>query len=504
MNANDLIALLPTGICVIGALLCFLLEAAGTPVGARKRGARTHLAVIALLAVGAAAVQVGVSWRDLISRRETGEAQTRILDVLVLDELALFGALAALFVVAMAILSAAPALRGTQSERGDVYGLILLHASGQLLMAGAANIVTVAGAWVFIAICQSALVVVGQRDAARAEAAAKLVMSAGLQLALLALGGAVAYGVTGTTSLEALAQVAGQGNPPALVGLALVVVVTFAMLPVVPLHYARLDVIHGAPPFAGALWLSGGLVAGSILAVRVLGALPGGGAALPSELRWVWLGVAAASVVAPAMAALDQQRVSRMGSYLAVAQGGVVCVALATTTSGGSGGVIALLFVVASSAFASLGALLGLAALDETQAATWEDWSGVGRVNPAFGLTLIWVLASLAGVPGTVGFAARLWAAEAAFDAGLDALGAVVMIAPVLAIAPVLRFALFLFAKPRRGRGPIQLGAARMAVLLVTAVLVLLGGLFSSSVFSALETLAPAAAPVQPPLRAPL
>src|SRR5690606_40752005 len=65
-------------------------------------------------------------------------------------------------------------------------------------------------------------------------------------------------------------------------------------------------------------------------------------------------------------------------------------------------------------------------------------------IYPLFGLSLLWLWASLAGLPGTVGFAGRVLVGQAAFSAGDDLLGVAVIVAPALAAAPLLRLAIFL------------------------------------------------------------
>ncbi|MFZ9890124.1 MAG: hypothetical protein ACO3JL_21710, partial [Myxococcota bacterium] len=110
--------------------------------------------------------------------------------------------------------------------------------------------------------------------------------------------------------------------------------------------------------------------------------------------------------------------------------------------------------------------------------ATWERWSGAGRVYPLLGLAMVWLWSSLAGLPGTIGFASRVVTAQAAFGAGLDLLGIVVVVAPVLAAAPVLRLTIFLFAKTPDLELRASMSGWRTLVVVVAALVVFLLGIF--------------------------
>ncbi|MFZ9890131.1 MAG: hypothetical protein ACO3JL_21745, partial [Myxococcota bacterium] len=62
MSVNDILSLTPAGFFALGALLCLLFEATGTPVGARKQGERLHITLLTLSACAAVLVQVVTTW----------------------------------------------------------------------------------------------------------------------------------------------------------------------------------------------------------------------------------------------------------------------------------------------------------------------------------------------------------------------------------------------------------------------------------------------------------
>jgi NADH:ubiquinone oxidoreductase subunit 2 (subunit N) len=189
------------------------------------------------------------------------------------------------------------------------------------------------------------------------------------------------------------------------------------------------------------------------------------------------VGIALLTLVVPPLAALDQSRVRRVSAHLLIAQAGPVLVAL-FTADGTAGGLGPYWLAVAATMAAAVGAVVGLSFLERagTEGSTWEAWSGAGRQHPLFGLSLIWLWASLAGIPGTAGFAARLVVGQAAFAAGEDLLGLAVFVAPALAAAPVVRLAIFLFSRaPDRALDTVPSGWRAVVVALACLAVLALG-----------------------------
>src|SRR5207244_2499980 len=95
------------------ALLCLLLEAAGTPVGARKRGARTHLPWVIALAGAVIVAYAVVSWATAPASPATGAP-------VLFDRAGLLSSAVLAILVVAAHTAAVPALRITDEERGEM------------------------------------------------------------------------------------------------------------------------------------------------------------------------------------------------------------------------------------------------------------------------------------------------------------------------------------------------------------------------------------------------
>jgi NADH-quinone oxidoreductase subunit N len=462
----ELLSVAPVGLFLLGAILALFFEAAGTPIAARKRGARTHVALLALATCGAVLVQVAVSW---------SEAATPVASLggaFAFDRLSLVGTGLVAIVLAAMVGASVPSLRENEAEYGDVYALLLLCGAALSAASAARDWLALAAATTLAVVAFAPLFALDRRAARGAEASVKLVKWSGFLFALLAFGAALRFGATGDTLICAAG---GEERPAlALAASSLLLIFVLGWLAVVPLHMVRVDTVHGAPPFAGGLLAAGGMIVGVVWLERWLGC--GDGLARLDDDLWGLLQVTALlSLVVPGVAALDQSRVGRVVAYLVAGQSGILLVALLAADVPGGRDLGAALHALVSAAVASSAAVVALRFLERSgdEGGSWEDWSGAGRAHPLFATSLLWLWASLAGVPGTAGFAARLVVGQSAFAAGLDALGVAVVVAPVLAAAPVLRLALFLFAREpnpglrfeRSGWRAVVIGIAGTAVL---------------------------------------
>jgi len=479
VTREELLLLLQPGLFVLGALLCLLFEAAGTPLGARKRGARTPIALLALGTCAAVALQAAATFGDA---QVPTAAFKGAISFDLMGQLATAGVA---LIVALTIGASVPGLREIDGEHGDEYALLLLCGAGMSTLVVATDLLVVAGALALISASVMALCALDRAAEQGAEAAVKLVKVNGVWLALLGFAAALRYGATGDTALALRALDA----PPGMLWLAgaLALVVVLGQLGATPLHVTRVDVLHGAPPFVGGLVGAGGVLAGGVLLVRLLTA---GEGELPDGVTTLVSAVALLSLVVPPIAALDQTRLARVVGYLVCAQAGPVIVAALVLSGdtgaaapglasvGGANGAVVL--ALSAGAIASAGAVFALAFLQRagSEGSTWEGWSGAGRVHPVFSLALLWLWASLAGVPGTAGFSARVVVAQASFAAGEDLLGLFVVLAPAIATAAVLRLTIFLFAKEPDRALEIKVSGWHAVVLAVACVLVGVLGIF--------------------------
>lgn len=485
MTPTTLQAVLPGAVWLVAGLLCLLLEAAGTPVGARKRGNRTHLPFIVALAGAIVVAHAVLAWGPAVTPAMSATG-------LVFDRPGLLSSALIAILVVVAHFAAVPGLRAIDEERGEMSAAFAVFGAALSLFVVAADLVVILAALV-LAVSALSLLSAPDRDGPHGiEAATKAVVGAGLLLVLLGLGVVFAWAAAGETSLPALGHALQASPALATVAGGLVLVSLAVLLGAVPLHQAAVDVAHGAAPAASALLSGGILVAGGAATLRFVDALVLGGGS--EQISTTWAALAVLTLAGAPIAALDQSRVFRVVAYLTLLPGGVLLAAAAAGVAdppSSSGAWIAGAGALVTGALGAAAALLGVAVPGLDASSTWEDWSGFGRRRPVMAALLAYALGTLAGVPGTVGFGARLDVARAAFDANLDVLGLVVIASAAVGAGPLVRLALFLFAKepPQRSERRLRSGTfllvAFAVLVLTTAALAIWPGLVDELVSAA-------------------
>jgi NADH:ubiquinone oxidoreductase subunit 2 (subunit N) len=275
-----------------------VLEAAGTPVGARKLGARGYLASIAWAATVLAGAQVvAVLPIDIVTPLFTTDALTRR------------SALLLIVLLSLVVIAAVSGLRATDGERGEVYACLLLVAVGELAVVFSRELFVAYAGMTLTLVAGFGILVVERREGRGVEAAVKHVVASAFMLVLFGLGLALVYLKTGATDVAAVAAEGGIGT------LIVVVVVLEGML-AFPLHVARLDVLTGAPAYAGALLVGGRAIASTTLLIRLVEAGLGGPAAS------MLIPVTLLSLVVPGLVAVDQREIPRAAAHLFIGLGG--------------------------------------------------------------------------------------------------------------------------------------------------------------------------------------
>src|SRR3989441_2545739 len=163
--------------------------------------------------------------------------------------------------------------------------------------------------------------------------------------------------------------------------------------------------------------------------------------AFPSiEDRWasaIWM-VAALTMVLGNVIAVVQPNIKRMLAYSSIAHAGYIAVAFAAASERG---VSAALFYLLAYSLMNLGAFAIVTVLgrSEDKFVNLTDYAGLGKKRPALAAVLSVFLLSLAGVPGTAGFAGKFFIFRAALESRL------VWLAIIGVVTTVISFYYYLY-----------------------------------------------------------
>ena len=436
LSGGALLAVLRTDEVLLPALVILgaLTQLALTYVWQRRPRVLSAL----LSALGLLATLGLVAWQWIASS-DAGliQPQSVLGDMVAIDGVALFTRV----IVCLAALVSIPLgwmyLEDRRIHRAEYYPLLLIAATGMNLLAASADLIMVFVAIEVLSLGLYVLSGFATRDLTSQESAFKYFLLGAFSSAILLYGIALTYGVTGSTNIaeagRALTLTGGDALTLAAMGLLLV---GFAFkTALVPFHMWTPDVYQGAPTPVTGFMAAGTKAAAFAAFLRVfVGAF--------GPLEWSWVPVvwtlAVITMLVGAVLAVVQTDVKRILGYSAIAHAGYALIGLLSVNASGVGGMLFYLLVYAMMSMGAFG-VLSLIERRQHRAVRISDLRGLWRRNPAPTILLGLFLFSLAGIPGTAGFMAKLAVFRAGLEAGQVALVIVAVVSSVIAAFFYLR-----------------------------------------------------------------
>lgn len=332
-------------------------------------------------------------------------------------------------------------LRQRNLLTGEFLVLSLFATLGLLVMASAGSLLTLYLGLEVLSLSSYALVALHRDNGAASEAAIKYFFLGALASGLILYGMSLLYGVSTSLDLATVGQVVGEharaGNFTALMGLALAMLVVGLgfKLGIAPFHMWLPDVYHGAPTAVTAFLTTVSKLAAFVLVVKLLA---GAAAALAQQWEQMLVALTVLSLAVGNLVAIAQMNLKRMLAYSTVSHMGFFLLGvLANTPSGMSAG----LFYMVTYALTGLAAFGMIMLLSRAgfEAERIEDFRGLNRRSPWLALVMMVILFSLAGVPPTVGFYAKLGVIRAVMQHDLLWLAIVAVIFSVVGAFYYLR-----------------------------------------------------------------
>ena len=259
-------------------------------------------------------------------------------------------------------------------------------------------------------------------DRRSTEGAVKYFLLGAFSSALMGLGLVLLFFLTRTTFLPDVLRLV---TPSPLLTVALVFLAAgmFFKVAAFPFQFWTPDVYGGAPTPVVAFLNAAPKAVGFLLLVRVFLATAES-AFWKEALPWL----AVITMFWGNWVALRQTELKRMLAYSTIAHVGYLLLALLVSPP--VAGLRALGFYVATYVLMSFGVFGSLLALSPHP--TLEDVRGLARRHPYLALGLFLFLASLAGIPGTAGFAAKALLFFEVFRSGHTLLGVVALVNGVI------------------------------------------------------------------------
>lgn len=298
--------------------------------------------------------------------------------------------------------------RGRLRYLGEYYGLLLMATLAMMLMAGAGELITAYVSLELLNFCLYVLTAYAKDDFRSNEAGVKYIILSGVASAFLLYGITFLYGITGTTSYDAIANalfnMGGGIQPGLLIGLVLITAGLGFKVAAVPFHMWTPDVYEGAPTPVTALIAVASKAAGFALLLRLLGV-----ALLPVAASWEPLLalIAAVTMTLGNLVAIQQRNIKRLLAYSSIAQVGYLLMGLAALSQFSASGII---FHVVGYGVTNLAAFLCVIVYQNmTQQEEIEQYAGLAQRAPFMALGLTIALFSLSGLPLFAGFTTKFY-----------------------------------------------------------------------------------------------
>ncbi len=457
-------ALLPVAVLTLGAIVLLLSEVF------LVSGRRGYQSIITVVFAAAAAIVALAGPRPgpIFGGQASADAFSAFVTVIVCAGLALSALVGASWLEARA------------SQRGEFYALATFAAAGMVLLGMATDFLVAFISIEVMSISTYALAAYLRRGLRPSEAAFKYLVLGAVSSALFVYGAALLYGACGSTTFSKLPD--GQGSPIYLVGMGLVLAGISFKVAAVPFHAWTPDVYEGAPTPVTAFMAAGVKTAAFAVLVRIFLAAETGVANQVAAFGGLVSTLAVLTMLVGNLLALPQRSVKRMLAYSSIAHAGYLLVGVVSAAVAGARdeAVASLLFYLAVysatviGAFAVVGVLERRGPGEAPEAWDLSRFAGLARRRPALAFAMAVFLLSLAGIPPTAGFFAKLYVFRAAIGAGFPVLALVGVLTSALGAYYYLRVVLYMYMRPAEVEGEV-VAAPSLWFALAAAVLVVVG-----------------------------
>ncbi len=440
---------LATAACLILVVDLFLPEA---------RRAAVVYALAQLALVGCAILTLGII-------EATGRTVYPFGDMFVGDLMAHVLKLVTYVVAAFSFVYSRRYLADRGMLRGEYFVLALFATLGMMVMISANHLLVLYLGLELMSLCLYSLIALNRDSPVSTEAAMKYFVLGALASGLLLYGMSMLYGATGTLNIERMAQAiaAGQADRAVLVfGLVFVVAGLAFKLGVVPFHMWIPDVYDGAPNAVTLFIGTGPKLAAFAMAVRLL---VNGLLDLAVDWQVMLTILAVLSLALGNLAAIAQSNIKRMLAYSTIAHMGFMLLGLLAGVVGGNrlsapDAYSAAMFYAVVYVLMSLGAFGVVVLMSRAgfEADNIVDYRGLNQRAPWYAFMMLLVMFSLAGIPPTVGFYAKLVVLDAAIKAGQIWLAVFAVLASLVGAFYYLRVVKVMYFDEPQSTAPIAPG----------------------------------------------
>lgn len=368
--------------------------------------------------------------------------------------------------------------------KGEYYVLGLFGMLGMLVLVSAHNFLTIYLGLELLSLSLYALVAFSRDDGRATEAAMKYFVLGALASGMLLYGISILYGLTGSLDIvvvgEAVAE-RGLNDVVLIFALSFIVLGVAFKFGAVPFHMWLPDVYEGAPTPVTIYVGTAPKIAAFAMAMRLLTEALGG---VQADWGGMLIILAVLSLALGNIVAIAQTNLKRMLAYSTISHVGFLLLGLLAGTAGGYAAAMFYTIIYAIMALGSFGMIVLLSRAG-FEAENLDDFKGLNERNPWFAGMMLLLMFSMAGVPPTVGFYAKLVVLEAVIDIDLLWLALVAVFFSVVGAFYYLRVVKVMYFDPPEDPAPLTAATDLQVGLSINGLAMLALGVFPGGLLAA-------------------
>jgi NADH-quinone oxidoreductase subunit N len=357
----------------------------------------------------------------------------------ILDQLAVVLKIACCAVTILVFIYSRDYLIDNDIYKGEYYVLGLFATLGMMVMISAHSFLLVYLGLELLSLSLYAMIAFNRKSIDASESAMKYFVLGAMASGLLLYGISIFYGITGTLDLNQLSAAVNSqiSQHPVALGFALtfIVVGLSFKLGAVPFHMWLPDIYQGSPTSVTLFIGTAPKIAGFAMAIRLL---VDGLGDLQVDWSQMLTAMAIASMALGNIIAIAQTNFKRMLAYSTISHVGFILLGILSTTANGYAAAMFYTITYTLTASVAFGVLMVLNRKG-CEAENINDLSGLNDGHPWYAALLAIAMFSMAGVPPTVGFYAKLSVLQAVVQVDMVWLAVLAVLFSVIGLFYYLR-----------------------------------------------------------------
>lgn len=367
--------------------------------------------------------------------------------------------------------------------KGEFYVLGLFGLLGMMVMISANHFLSIYLGLELLSLSLYAMVAFDRENPKASESAMKYFVLGAIASGMMLYGMSMVYGMTGSLNIVEVAQAIetmDSSNIVLVFGLVFMVIGLSFKLGAVPFHMWLPDVYHGSPTTVTSYIASAPKVAGFAMIMRILSESMG---SLQSDWQGMLVIMAVLSLIIGNVIAIAQTNLKRMLAYSTISHVGFILLGILAGTQEGYSASMFYTLVYALMSLGGFGVII-LLTRSGFEADELNDFKGLNQRSPWFAFIMLILIFSMAGIPPTVGFWAKLAVLKAVVNIDMLWLALVAVFFSIIGIYYYLRVIKLMYFDDAEDTTEISCNRDMQIALSANGLSVLLLGLYPAALMT--------------------